>query len=137
MWITVFIAIAIALQMMGCGTQQTVPDDVKLSSDVAVLHVPSNFAVWADNPAIFKLDGELLKKGNVVEIQIIPGNHAVQLRCTRRFSSIFTPMYFSRPIEFSMEAARQYQAYCDVTDEKTFFWIEDMATGDVVGGEKP
>lgn len=137
MWLKLVFAISLVLLVMACGTQQKIPDEVELSSDVAVLYVPSNFSVWSDNPSILKFDGELPKKGNVVEMQMIPGEHTVALICTRRFSSIFTPMTVSGPIEFSVVAARQYRAYCDVTDKKTFFWIEDIASGDVVGGEKP
>jgi hypothetical protein len=136
-WIKILISASIGFVVLGCGTQQTIPEDVELSSNVAVLHTPSNFAVWGDNPAIFRIDGELPRTANVVEMQIVPGVHTVRFRCTRRFSTIFTPMTISGPIEFSAEAAQQYRAYCDVTDEKTFFWIEDIATGDVVGGEKP
>ena len=45
-WIKALIAASIGFVMLGCGTQQKIPEDVELSSNVAVLHMPSNFAVW-------------------------------------------------------------------------------------------
>jgi hypothetical protein len=125
------------LVFTGCATQKAYEDEATPTGDVAVLHIASDFAVWMDNPAIIKLDGDYLKKGNVVKLEITPGEHIVQMRCTRRFSSIFTPIPHSGPIEVSVEAAHHYKAYCDVTDDKTYYWIEDSDTGDIAGGERP
>lgn len=104
---------------------------------MAVLHIASDFAIWMDNPPIIKLDGEYLKKADVVRLEVTPGGHIVEMRCRRQFSSIFTPIPHSGPIEFDVEAAHDYKVYCDITGDKTYYWIEESDTGDIVGGERP
>jgi len=132
--VTGFLAV---LLLTGCATHKAYEDEATPTGEVAVLHIASDFAVWADNPSIIMLDGDYLKKADVVKLEVTPGEHTVHMSCTRRFSSIFTPIPFSGPIEFSVEAEHHYKVYCDVTDGKTYFWIEDYTTGGIAGGERP
>jgi hypothetical protein len=125
------------LLLTGCATQKAYEDEVTPAGEVAVLHIASDFAVWADNPSIIMLDSNYLKKADVVKLEVTPGEHIVHMSCTRRFSSIFTPIPFSGPIEIRVEAEHHYKVYCDVTDEKTYFWIEESTTGRIAGGERP
>lgn len=126
----------VILMLSSCATQRAY-DDVTPTGDVAILHIASDFAVWMDNPAIVKLDGEYLKKADVVKLELLPGDHIVQMRCTRRFSTIFTPIPHSGPIKFTVEAPHHYNVYCDVTADKTYYWIEESDTGGIAGGERP
>lgn len=137
-WLKVFITCCITIQVTGCGSHQTYKDRDIPSSEMAILHLSTDFNTWIDNPGIVKLDGEPPTDTNVVKAEIKPGDHTVNLRCVRRFSSIFTLMPpYSGPLEFSVEAGHEYRVYCDVTKHKVYYWIEKSTTGDIVAGEKP
>jgi len=138
MWLKVFITCWITFQVIGCGSHQTYKGRDIPSSELAILHLSSDINTWIDNPGIVKLDGESPMDTDVVKAEIKPGDHTVQLVCVRRFSSIFTLIPpISGPIEFSVEAGREYKIYCDVTKHKVYYWIEESTTGDIAGGEKP
>jgi hypothetical protein len=136
-WFKALVTCWITIQITGCGSHQTYQGQDTPSSEMAILHLSSDFTTWIDNPGIFKLDGEFPMDTNVVKAEIKPGDHTMQLRCVRRFSSIFTPIPHSGTIKFSVEAGHEYKVYCDVTKHKVFYWIEESTTGDIAGGEKP
>ena len=101
-----------------------------------------SFAVWADRADIDSVDGEYIE-GNVVKVEMLPGDHIVRLTCMPPFPSIYTSGNRSGPIKLSVEASHQYQTYCDIYErkasgrDKVYFWIKDLTTGDIVGGKKP
>lgn len=124
------------MHVSGCATHQTFPEEDRLPDEIAVLETSSGFAIWANRPNILTIDGEHLKY-STTRVEMVPGEHAVSLLCDRRFSSIFTVFPKAGHLKLRMEAGQEYRAHCGFSNENVYYWIENIATGETVSGEKP
>ena len=132
--IAVFISAWIVLQLSGCATHKAYPGGEKSPDELAVLETSSDFAIWANRPNILTVDGA---PGGRTRVEMTPGEHEVTLLCDRRFSTIFTVFPEAGDLKFNIEAGQKYRAYCSFSEDKVYYWIENVATGETVSGEKP
>jgi len=126
-----------AFGMVGCVTHQAHPDEKSTSQEIAVVHRTSGFAFWGHRPNIARIDGKEVGYYAYTKFELAPGEHKFSMVCDPRFSTIYTKGPGGGSLEVNLEAGREYRIYCDITDSGVFYWIEDIETGAIIGGEKP
>lgn len=110
------------------------PGGTRPSSDLAIL-------MMGDVPSAH-IDGLEVLKTDYQVIHLLPGDHVVSWRKTFGFSVMVEPAMTKsaeRTVTVNLQAGHAYTLFADRTygaQYQLYFWIQDAATGAIVGGRK-
>ena len=104
--------------------------------DIAVIttkFVEDFYILWAVDTKILSIDG---KKVDRKSAEVLPGPHDLVLG-RGSAGGDFYPITDASSVHFNARAGGLYVALSDWYRSKTWYWIEDEATGELVAGTKP
>ncbi len=100
---------------------------------VTTKFVEDLFIFWPVDTKILAIDG---KRVDGKSAEVLPGPHELVLgRGTA--GSGFYPITDASRVHFNARAGALYVARSDWYQSRAWFWVEDDATSEVVGGNKP
>ncbi len=110
------------------------PGKQRPSNELAVVFLNDIPSVSVDGLSVFKTDYQ--------EIHLLPGRHALAWRKVFGFSVMVEPTMMKEAelaLEAGLNAGHTYKLFADRTTGqgyRFYFWIEDVASGEVIGGLK-
>jgi hypothetical protein len=110
------------------------PGKQRPASELAVAHLNDIPSVTVDGLSVLKTDYQ--------EIHLLPGRHALAWRKVFGFSVMVEPPIMKEEelaIEVGLKAGHSYKLFADRTTGngyRFYFWVEDVASGEVIGGSK-
>ena len=110
------------------------PGGTRPSSELAIL-------LMGDVPSA-TIDGLEVRQTDYQIIHLLPGDHAVSWRKTFGFSVMVEPAMTKsaeQSVSVNLQAGHTYKLFADRTygaQYQLYFWIQDAATGAIVGGRK-
>jgi len=68
-------------------------------------------------------------------VEVRPGQHRIEL--LRNTANLIGRRGEHFWVTLTVEAGHTYLAQTDEIDDRTYFWVEDIETGETVGGSRP
>jgi len=127
----------ILVQCVGCA-HQAYDMDEKSSENIAVINDSFTGSMRWDRASISSVDGEVWEWSEwsmPEQVEVLPRTHTVSIRCWHGFNQHTGLLGRVGSVEFNAEAGHDYQVFCDVKNGKYMRWIEDLTTGQTVGGK--
>jgi hypothetical protein len=123
--------------VVGCA-HQSYSGEAKSKEEIAVIQDSYWGSLRYDKAAIIGVDHDDFGAFGHERIELLPGTHKVYITCYHGWNVATAGLYgYNESIEFEAEAAHKYRARCKVVDGEQWTWVEDLDSGNVVGGEKP
>lgn len=121
----------------GCAHQAYV-GKARSSEETAIIEDSYWGSLRFDRAMIIGVDHDDFGDFGHERVSFLPGKHKIYIMCYHGWNIATTGLYGRHEVvEFEAEANHKYKAYCSIIDDDQWSWIEDLESGNIVGGKKP